>query len=180
MSEQVDPEDLHEVIRSYLDVCSKVVSRFGGHIAKYFGDGILVYFGYPSAQEDDAQRAVRTGLEVVGAVSYADSARPSTRTIHELPLQNTRLETPLQVRIGIHTGLVVIGGMRVENTPGSVAVVGETPTVAAGLLSVAEPNTVVISSVTYRLIEGLFEHLLSWSAHVKGIFNSVRRLSGAL
>ena len=145
LSEQIDPEDLHEVMRTYLDVCSKVVSRFEGHIAKYLGDGILVYFGYPLAHEDDVQRAVRAGLEIVGA-------------IHELPQQNTRLQIPLQVRIGIHTGLVVIRGMRVENMLESVSIVGETPNIAAGLLSVAEPNTVLISSATHRLVEGLFEY----------------------
>jgi TOMM system kinase/cyclase fusion protein len=144
ISEQIDPEDLHEIVRAYLDVCSKVIRRFEGHITKYFGDGLLVYFGYPSAHEDDAQRAVRTALEIVEA-------------IQKLPL-DTRIQIPLQVRVGIHTGLVVIGGMGVENVLESIAIVGETPNVATQLLSVAEPNTVVISSATYQLVEGLFEY----------------------
>ncbi|MBI2486824.1 MAG: AAA family ATPase [Deltaproteobacteria bacterium] len=156
ISEQIDAEDLREIIRAYLDVCSKVTSRFEGHIAKYFGDGILVYFGYPLAHEDDARRAVLAGLEIVGA-------------IHELPLQNTRLQIPLQVRVGIHTGLVVIGGMGVENVPESIAIVGETPNVATQLLSVAEPNSVVISSATHRLVEGLFDYHYLGQHTLKGV-----------
>lgn len=159
LSEQIDPEDLREVIRAYQDVCSNVVSRFDGHIVKYFGDGgLLVYFGYPLAHEDDARRAVLAGLEIVEAVSSADSARLTTRTIHKLPLHITRLQIPLQARIAIHTGLVVIGEMEVENIPESIAIVGETPNVAVQLLSVAEPNTVVISSATYQLVDGLFDY----------------------
>jgi DNA-binding NtrC family response regulator/class 3 adenylate cyclase len=144
LSEQIDPEDLHEVMRTYLDVCSRVVSRFGGHIAKYLGDGILVYFGYPLAHEDDVQRAVRAGLEIV-------------ESIQKLPL-HTHLQISLQVRIGIHTGLVVIGEMGIESMREPIAIVGEAPNIATQLLSVAEPNTVVISSATYRLIEGLFDY----------------------
>lgn len=156
ISEQVDPEDLREIIRAYLDICSKVVSRLDGHIAKHFGDGLLVYFGYPLAHEDDARRALLAGLEIVGA-------------IHELPLQNTQLQIPLQVRVGIHTGLVVIGGMGVENVPESIAIMGETPNVATQLLSVAEPNTVVISSATHRLVEGLFDYHYLGQHTLKGV-----------
>ena len=156
ISEQIDAEDLREIIRTYLDVCSKVISRFEGRIAKYFGDGILVYFGFPLAHEDDARRAVFAGLEIVGA-------------IHELPLQNTQLQIPLQVRVGIHTGLVVIGGMGVENVPESIAIVGETPNVATQLLSIAEPNTVVISSATHRLVEGLFDYHFLGMHTLKGV-----------
>ncbi|MBI3300621.1 MAG: adenylate/guanylate cyclase domain-containing protein, partial [Deltaproteobacteria bacterium] len=96
LSEQLDPEELREVVRTYQKVSAEVISRFEGHIAQYLGDGVLVYFGYPVAHEDDAQRAVWAGLGIVGA-------------IHELPLPNTRLLHPLQVRIGINTGLVVVG-----------------------------------------------------------------------
>ncbi len=91
LSQSLDPEELHELMRAYQQVSSDVISRFEGHIAQYLGDGLLVYFGYPMAHEDDAQRAVRAGLEIVGA-------------IHELPLRNTGLQSPIQVRIGIHTG----------------------------------------------------------------------------
>ncbi|HEV8714418.1 MAG TPA: AAA family ATPase, partial [Candidatus Binatia bacterium] len=114
-----------------------------GHLAKYLGDGLLVYFGYPVAHEDDAQRAVRTGLGIVGA-------------IHELPLPNIQLQHPLQIRVGIHTGLVVAGEMGAGDTREPLAIVGETPNIAARLQEIAEPNTVVISSSTYRLTQGYF------------------------
>jgi class 3 adenylate cyclase len=98
LSGQLDPEELREVVRAYQAMCAEVIGSFEGHLAKYLGDGLLVYFGYPVAHEDDAPRAVRAGLGIVGA-------------IHELPLANIRLQHPIQVRIGIHTGLVVAGEM---------------------------------------------------------------------
>src|SRR5206468_2671378 len=99
LSEQLDPEELREVVRAYQQVSAEVISRFEGHIAQYLGDGLLVYFGYPLAHEDDAQRAVRAGLGIV-------------RAMRELPQRlNVRLPHPMQVRIGIHTGLVVVGEM---------------------------------------------------------------------
>ncbi|MBI2486350.1 MAG: AAA family ATPase [Deltaproteobacteria bacterium] len=132
-------------MRTHLDVSSKLVSRFEGRIARYFDDGLLVYFGYPSAHEDDAKRAVCAGLEIVDAFG-------------QLPLENTQVQLPLQVRVGIHTGLMVIGEMKVKDTREPIEIVGGTPNIAARLLSVAEPYTVVISSATYRLVEGLFEY----------------------
>jgi len=142
LSELLDPEELRDVMRNYQEVCSDVIRRHDGHIAKYLGDGLLVYFGYPLAHEDDAQRAVRAGLEIVGAV-------------RELPL-HTRLQQPLQIRIGIHTGLVVVGEMGAGDMREPMAIVGETPNIAARLQGLADPNTVVISSATYRLIQGYF------------------------
>jgi class 3 adenylate cyclase/tetratricopeptide (TPR) repeat protein len=143
LSEQLDPEELRDVVRIYQEVCAEVIDRFEGHIAQYLGDGLLVYFGYPLAHEDDAQRAVRAGLEIVGA-------------IHELPLHNTRLQKSLQVRIGIHTGPVVVGEMGRGEKREQLAL-GDTLNIASRLQNLAEPNTVVISSTTYRLTEGLFE-----------------------
>ncbi|HJY84113.1 MAG TPA: adenylate/guanylate cyclase domain-containing protein, partial [Candidatus Binatia bacterium] len=96
LSERLDPEELREVVRAYQEACAEVIHRFDGYIARYVGDALLVYWGYPQAHEDDAQRAVRAGLGIVGA-------------IHELPLPKVPLPQPLQVRIGIHTGLVVVG-----------------------------------------------------------------------
>ena len=96
LSGRLDPEDLREVVRAYQETAAAVIARHEGHIAQYLGDGLLVYFGYPKPHEDDAARAVRAGLEVVGA-------------IRELSLPTTPLPQPLQVRIGIHTGLVVVG-----------------------------------------------------------------------
>ncbi|HZX14509.1 MAG TPA: adenylate/guanylate cyclase domain-containing protein, partial [Thermodesulfobacteriota bacterium] len=160
LAEQLDPEELREVIRSYQEVCAEVIDRFDGYIGKYLGDGLLVYFGYPLAHEDDAQRAVRTGLEIVGVV-------------RELPLY-TRLQQPLQVRLGIHTGLVVMGEMGGGKKRDPMAIVGETPNIAARLQGLAEPNTVVISSATYPLVEGLFEcHDLGMHA-LKGISSPIR------
>ncbi len=116
LSERLDPEELREVVRAYQETCTDVIQRYEGHIAQHLGDGLLVYFGYPTAHEEDAQRAVRTGLEIVEAV-------------HRL---NTRFPHSLQVRIGIHTGLVVVGeiggGAKLE-----VLALGETPNLAARL-----------------------------------------------
>src|SRR3990172_4492965 len=143
LSEQLDPEELRDVVRTYQETCSELIDRYDGYIAQYLGDGLLVYFGYPLAHEDDAQRAVRGGLEIVGAIS-------------ELSLP-TLLQESLQVRVGIHTGLVVVGEMGGGKKREPMAIVGETPNIAARLQGIAEPNTVVISSATYRLVEGLFE-----------------------
>jgi len=143
LSEQLDPEELREVVRAYQQMSAEVIGRFEGHIAQYLGDGLLVYFGYPLAHEDDAQRAVRAGLEIVGA-------------IHELSLLHTRLQHPLQVRIGIHTGLVVVGEMGGGEKHEQLAL-GDTPNIAARLQRLAEPDTVVVSAATYQLVQGLFE-----------------------
>jgi len=161
LSEQLDPEELREVVRAYQEVCAEAVDSHDGYIAQYLGDGLLVYFSYPQAHEDDAQRAVRAGLGIVGA-------------IHELPLLNTRLQQTLQVRIGIHTGLVVRGEMGGGKKRDPMAIVGETPNIASRLQGLAEPNTVVISSATYRLVEGLFEcHDLGMHA-LKGISSPMK------
>lgn len=144
LSEQLDPEELREVIRAYQEVCAEVISHFEGHIAQYLGDGLLVYFGYPLAHEDDAQRAVCTGLEIV----------------EEIERLNNRLQgdigVRLAVRLGIHTGLVVAGEMGGGEKREPMAIVGDTPNIAARLQGLAEPNTVVISLATYRLIQGYF------------------------
>ncbi|MDA2919111.1 AAA family ATPase [Desulfobacterota bacterium AH_259_B03_O07] len=144
LSEQLDPEELRDVMQNYQEVCSDVITHYDGHIAKYLGDGVLAYFGYPLAHEDDAQRAVRAGLEMVEA-------------IHELPLQNKQIQENLQVRLGIHTGLVVVGEMGAGDVREKTAVVGETPNVAARLQEQAETNSVVVSSTTHRLIQGFFD-----------------------
>jgi class 3 adenylate cyclase/predicted ATPase len=144
LSTQLDPEELREVVRAYQRLCASVIGRFEGHLAKYIGDGLLVYFGYPVAHEDEARRAVQAGLGIV-------------ETISELPLPpHIRLPQPLQVRIGIHTGLVVAGEMGTEDQPEHLAIVGETPNVAARLQGLAAPNTVVISAVTARLVQEAF------------------------
>jgi TOMM system kinase/cyclase fusion protein len=143
LSEQLDPEELREVVRAYQATCAKVIARFEGHIAQYLGDGLLVYFGYPRAHEDDAQRAVRAGLGMVEAM-----AQLNAHLVQERGLQ-------LAVRLGIHTGLVVVGeiggGIRQEQLA-----LGETPNLAARLQRLAAPNTVVISAATLPLLGGFF------------------------
>jgi class 3 adenylate cyclase/predicted ATPase len=143
LSVGLDLEAYREVIRAYHAVCAEVIERFDGHIAQYLGDGLLVYFGYPRAHEDDAQRAVRVGLGIVDALK---------------PLQ-TRLQQEqgvnLGVRVGIHTGLVVVGDMGEGDRHERLAF-GEVPNLAARLQGLAQPNTVLISATTARLIQGWF------------------------
>ncbi len=145
LASQLDPEELREVVRAYQDTCAKVIARFEGHIAQYLGDGLLVYFGYPLAHEDDAQRAVRAGLGMIEALGQL----------------NTRLEqergVQLAVRLGIHTGLVVVGDVGGGTRQEQLAL-GETPNLAARLQGIAAPNTMVISAATFQLLGGFFAY----------------------
>jgi predicted ATPase/class 3 adenylate cyclase len=143
LSERVDPEELHEVVRTYQEVCAEVINRLEGHIAQYLGDGMLVYFGYPVAREDDAQRAVRAALGIVDAVLNLHARFQRDRSIN------------LAVRLGIHTGVVVVGRVGGGGKHEQLAL-GETPNLAARLQGLAKPNTVVISAATLRLVQGLF------------------------
>src|SRR5262245_32727627 len=143
LAEHLDPEDLRTVVQAYQAACTTVVPRFGGYIARYVGDALLVYFGYPQAHEDDPQRAVRAGLGIVEA-------------IQALSLSSVQLPQALQVRIGIHTGLVVVGELGGRDYREAMAL-GDTPNIAARIQGQAEPGTVVISATTQRLVEGLFE-----------------------
>lgn len=148
LSEQLDPEELREVVRAYQAASTGVIRRYDGHIAQHLGDGLLVYFGYPAAHEDDAQRAVRTGLEILAGLQPLNAGLP--------PTIRARLPHPLQVRIGIHTGLVVIGEIGSADKH-EILALGETPNIAARLQGLAARDTVVISSPTHRLVAGLFE-----------------------
>ena len=150
LSQQLDPEDYHARVVAYQTACHQVIARYEGHIAQYLGDGVLVYFGYPGAHEDDAVRAVRSGLEIVTAVSQ---------------LQFT---PPLQVRIGMHTGPVMVGEIGAVERPERLAL-GETPNIAARLQGQAHPDEVVISAATYRLVEGLFACEDRGQPELKGI-----------
>jgi class 3 adenylate cyclase len=143
LSAQLDPEDLREVVRAYQDTCAKVIARFEGHIAQYLGDGLLIYFGYPLAHEDDAQRAVRAGLGMLEALEQLN-----TRLTQEQGVQ-------VAVRLGIHTGLVVVGEMGGGTRQEQLAL-GETPNLAARLQGIAAPNTLVISATTFQLLGGFF------------------------
>jgi predicted ATPase/class 3 adenylate cyclase len=145
LSERLDPEELRETLAAYHRVCATVVRRFEGHIHDYLGDGIMVYFGFPSAHEDDAQRAVRSGLGIVEAVEQLNSRLQSEYGID------------LHVRIGIDTGLVVAGALAADEGMEATAAVGVTPNIAARLQALADPDSVVISAAAYRLIAGYFD-----------------------
>ena len=156
LSVRMDPEDLREIISAYQKCVAETVARFGGFVAKYMGDGVLVYFGYPQAHEDDAERAVRAGLELIQAVGRLKSS------------------APLQTRVGIATGLVVVGDLIGSGAAQEQAVVGETPNLAARLQGIAEPNTVVIAESTRRLLGNLFDLEDLGAQDLKGIGGRVR------
>jgi class 3 adenylate cyclase/predicted ATPase len=155
LSARMDPEDLREVISSYQKCVAETVRRFDGFVAKYMGDGVLVYFGYPHAHEDDAERAVRAGLEMIASVSALAS-----------PIS-------LQTRVGIATGLVVVGDLIGSGSAQERGIVGETPNLAARLQGIAEPNMVVIAESTRRLLGSLFELRELGAKELKGIAGSV-------
>jgi class 3 adenylate cyclase len=156
LASQLDPEDLREVVRAYQDTCAKVIARFDGHIAQYLGDGLLVYFGYPQAHEDDAQRAVRAGLGMVEAVGQLNTRLAPERSVQ------------LAVRLGVHTGLVVVGEVGGGTRQEQLAL-GETPNIAARLQGLAAPNTLVISAATFQLLGGFFACQPLGTRLVKGI-----------
>jgi class 3 adenylate cyclase/tetratricopeptide (TPR) repeat protein len=141
LSASLDPEDMREVIRAYQDTCAGIITRFEGFVAKFMGDGVLAYFGYPKAHEDEAERAVRAGLALAEAIARL------TTTAGE----------PLSARIGMATGVVVVGDLIGEGAAQEQAVVGDTPNLAARLQGLAEPGQVVIAESTRRLLGDLFE-----------------------
>ena len=156
LSARMDPEDLREVISAYQTCVAETVGRLGGFIAKFMGDGVLVYFGYPHAHEDDAERAVRAGLELIAAVA------------------GLKTHAALQTRVGIATGLVVVGDLIGSGASQEQAIVGETPNLAARLQGVAEPNVVVIAEGTRKLLGNLFELGDLGTKDLKGITGPVR------
>jgi class 3 adenylate cyclase len=141
LSARMDPEDLREVIAAYQKCVSETVRRFGGFVAKYMGDGVLAYFGYPQAHEHDAEHAVRAALALVESV----------------PKLPTVAGSPLQVRVGIATGLVVVGDLIGSGEAQERGIVGDTPNLAARLQGIAEPDKVVIADSTRRLLGNLFD-----------------------
>src|SRR6202163_2245110 len=157
LSARLDPEDMRQVIRAYQDVCSGIIARYSGFVAKFMGDGVLAYFGFPRAHEDDAERAVRAGLEIAIAVAKLE----------------TRANEPLRTRIGIATGLVVVGELVGQGSAQEQAVVGDTPNLAARLQSLAEPDSVVVAAATRRLLGDRF-NLRDLGRHaVKGLAEPV-------
>ena len=156
LSARMDPEDLREIISAYQRCVAEIVQRLGGFVAKYMGDGVLIYFGYPEAHEDDAERAVRAGLELVAAVGAL------------------KTHAPLQTRVGIATGLVVVGDLIGSGASQEQAIVGETPNLAARLQGIAEPNRVVVAENTRKLVGNLFELEDLGAQDLKGISGPVR------
>ena len=161
LAARMDPEDLREVISTYQQCVAETVRRFGGFVAKFMGDGVLVYFGYPQAHEDDAERAVRAGLGLVAAVS------------------DLKTHAALQTRVGIATGLVVVGDLIGSGASQEQAIVGETPNLAARLQGVAEPNRVVIAESTRKLVGNLFDLEDLGAQDIKGIAGAALRASSA-
>jgi class 3 adenylate cyclase len=156
LSARMDPEDLREVISAYQKCVAETVRGFDGFVAKYLGDGVLVYFGYPQAHEDDAERAVRTGMELIAAVT------------------GLKTRASLQTRVGIATGLVVVGDLIGSGDAQERGIVGETPNLAARLQGVAEPNMVVIAEGTRKLLGNLFEFEDLGARDLKGIAGPVQ------
>jgi class 3 adenylate cyclase/predicted RNA-binding Zn-ribbon protein involved in translation (DUF1610 family) len=142
LSARLDPEDMREIMSAYHHRCAEVIGQSGGFVAKYMGDGVLAYFGYPQAHEDDAERAVRCGLALVDAASQLHTSHDAT----------------LRVRIGIATGVVVVGDLTGEGAAQEQGVVGDTPNLAARLQTLAEPGQVVIAPSTRQLTSGLFKY----------------------
>ncbi|HME23768.1 MAG TPA: adenylate/guanylate cyclase domain-containing protein [Acetobacteraceae bacterium] len=158
LSTRLDPEDVREIVGTYCACCTDLITRGGGFVAKYMGDGVLAYFGYPQAHEHDAEHAVRAGLALVEAV----------------PKLTTTAGAPLQVRVGIATGLVVVGDLTGSGEAQERGIVGETPNLAARLQALAEPNAVVIADSTRRLLGNLFELKDLGPRDLKGIAEPAR------
>jgi class 3 adenylate cyclase len=158
LSARLDPEDMRGIIGAYHRCCANLVEGNGGFVAKYMGDGVLAYFGYPQAHEHDAERAVHAGLAIVEAA----------------PKLATAAGSPLHVRVGIATGLVVVGDIVGSGEAQERGVVGETPNLAARLQAIAEPDTVVIAESTRRLIGNLFELQDLGAKDLKGIAGPAR------
>ena len=156
MAERLDPEELRELMQAYRRACGEVVARYAGNVAQYLGDGLMVYFGWPSAHEDDAERGVRSALEIVQAVKGVSAVQP------------------LAVRIGVATGAVVVGGGAGEDNAETRLAVGETPNLAARLQGLAGPNEIVIAPATRHLVGDAFELTDLGARLLKGIAESVR------
>ena len=156
LSTKLDPEQLRDLMQAYQRTCGEVIARYDGHVAQYLGDGLMVYFGWPRAHEDDAARAIRAGLEVMQAVSQLNAS------------------TPIRARVGIHTGLVVVGETGQGDASIPKAAVGETPNIAARLQSLAEPDNLVISERTRGLAGGLFEYADLGIPALKGMSEPLR------
>src|SRR5262249_54581163 len=153
-----DPEDMREIIGAYHRCCAEQITKAGGFVARYMGDGILAYFGYPQAHEDDAERAVRSALALTDSIQRLRTAQNAS----------------LQGRIGIATGLVVVGDLIGEGSGEEHGIVGDTPNMAARLQALAEPGKVVIAEGTRRLTRGLFDYRDLGRVSLKGFSDPVQ------
>jgi class 3 adenylate cyclase len=156
LASRLDPEDMREILGVYHASVAETTAQYDGFVARYMGDGALVYFGYPRGHEDDAERAVRSGLALIDAI------------------RQLRTSEPLQVRIGVATGLVVVGGVVGIGDTQERDVVGETPNLAARLQTLAAPNTIVIGPTTRRLLGALFEYSDLGAIELKGLAEPVQ------
>jgi class 3 adenylate cyclase len=162
LSQRLDAEDLREINRAYQDACREAIETFGGFVARYMGDGVLAYFGYPRAHEDDAERGVRAGLDVVARMSALNTGIGRDK------------EVELAVRVGLATGPVVVGDLIGEGASRESPVVGETPNLAARLQSLADADTVVVTSDTHRLTAGNFRYEDLGEKTLRGIDHPLR------
>jgi len=156
LAEQLDPEDFRQLLQVYQDTCVYAVNQFQGHLAQYLGDGVLIYFGYPGAHEDDSQRAIHCGLEILNELDQFNKLQSRSQGIN------------LAVRIGIHTGLVVVGEIGRDKKYGRLAL-GNTPNIAARLQALADPNSIIISHVTHRLVRNFFNCQPLGTYSLKGV-----------
>jgi class 3 adenylate cyclase/predicted ATPase len=161
LSEQLDPEDLREIIRNYQNACTSAIFRYEGYLANFLGDGVLAFFGYPTAHEDDAYRAIQAGLDIINSI------KTLSKQIEK------ELGVSLKVRIGIHTGLVVVGDIDKSDTLESRTIFGQTPNLAARIQATAEPNAVHISADTHKLTRGYFDSSDLGMHNFKGISQAI-------
>src|SRR6516162_6799816 len=160
LASHLDPEDWRDVVRAYQRVCTDVIQRYDGHIAQLLGDGLLIYFGYPAAHEDDAPRAVRTGLGMLAALGDLNQDLQHARGVQ------------LAIRVGVHTGLVVVGEMGGVGRQEQLAL-GEVPNIASRIEGLTEANTVAISDATSRLVQGYFECQALGAQTLRGVAEPV-------
>ena len=158
LAARADPEDVRDVMRAYQDACAGSIARYDGYLAKYLGDGVLAYFGYPRAHEDAAERAVRAARDIVQSI---DRLRPASGY-------------RLSVRVGIATGMVVVGAVAAPDGASELSAIGDTPNLAARLQGLAEPNTVVIADSTRALTRGAFRYVTLGDRKLKGVSEPVR------
>src|ERR1700730_10859069 len=158
LANEIDPEDMSALIKRYQDVCAGAIARFDGFIAKFMGDGVLAYFGYPQAQEDAAERSVYAALAIIDGLSQLN--RPDGK--------------PLKTRVGIATGVVVIGDIIGSGAAREHSIVGETPNLAARLQTLAEPNSILVSQSTHHLLGRQFNYQSLGEQVIKGFANPVR------